>query len=163
MQMRECENRMNETEARNRFAANLKYYLKASGMDQKQFAERIGRTTSAVSDWATGKKLPRIDTCYEITKILNVSFPELVNGPGFEEEHSPKETTVSHSFCVCQDGRKDEVGIQFSENGEVIFLLNWKCVSFEELYSGLNVAGKRQLLLEILYHQNLKDEGLEKV
>lgn len=43
------------------FAKNLTYYIERSGKTQRDVADAIGVSAPTMSDWANGKKFPRMD------------------------------------------------------------------------------------------------------
>lgn len=49
-------------------------------MNQSELAQQLGVTNKAISRWETGRGYPDIETLPELSKILNVSIPELLHG-----------------------------------------------------------------------------------
>lgn len=54
-------------------------FKKENGISQKEMAERLSVSTSAVSKWEHGKNLPDITMLGSIAEILQVSCDELLN------------------------------------------------------------------------------------
>ncbi len=61
---------------------------KAKGLTQKALAEQLGVTNKAVSKWETGQGMPDISMVTELSRILEISVDELLNGEyrSFEEK-----------------------------------------------------------------------------
>jgi len=70
------ENNMNQ-EKIGEFIAELR---KKKKITQEQLGKQVGVTGKAVSRWETGKSLPDISIINEVSKILNVTTTELLNG-----------------------------------------------------------------------------------
>lgn len=66
------------------FIAQLR---KEKGMTQLQLAELLNVTDKAVSRWETGKNYPDIDIFEDLSKILDVSISELLEGKRIEKEN----------------------------------------------------------------------------
>ena len=62
-----------------RFAENLKQIRVEMGINQKEFAERLGTTQQRVSEWERGVIEPTLSNIMKILKILGVSFEELID------------------------------------------------------------------------------------
>jgi repressor LexA len=58
--------------AREVLAENLQNLLESRGIDQRALAEHIGVSDSAVSQWLSGDKYPRIDKIQKIADFFNV-------------------------------------------------------------------------------------------
>ncbi len=58
---------------------NLDYYLKKSGMTQKQLAEILGISPSAVTNWVKGKNSPDIEYIAMMCDIFKVSISDLLH------------------------------------------------------------------------------------
>lgn len=65
---------MNTSQLTNRINA----ILAEKGIDKKTFYESCGITSSAFSQWATGKTTPRISTLNDISAFLEVSLESLI-------------------------------------------------------------------------------------
>ena len=59
------------------FAKQLKSWMKAKGISQKQLAEMIGRGKPSVSQYLSGKNIPRKDVQAKIAEALNCSVDDL--------------------------------------------------------------------------------------
>lgn len=76
---------MDETKVKDVFAAHIMKLRKNRHMTQGDFAELLEVGVSTVSDWETGKKLPRAGVIERIARTFNVSKSSL-----FEEEGQNK-------------------------------------------------------------------------
>lgn len=72
---------------------------KEKGMTQLQLAEKLNVTDKAVSRWETGKNFPDIEIFEDLSKILEVSVSELLEGKRIEKEEL---ITVSEEHIVKQ-------------------------------------------------------------
>ena len=79
-----------------KFVAELR---KEKGMTQLQLAEKLNVTDKAVSRWETGKNFPDIEIFEDLSKILEVSVSELLEGKRIEKEEL---ITVSEKNVVKQ-------------------------------------------------------------
>ncbi|WP_156656237.1 helix-turn-helix transcriptional regulator, partial [Liquorilactobacillus mali] len=62
------------------FSKNLKYLREKNGLDQMQFAEKLGRKSpSTVSEWEKGKYTPKLGVLSDIAHIFNVSIEEMMH------------------------------------------------------------------------------------
>ena len=62
----------------NYFKDNLTYHRKKTGLLQKELAEKLGVSTSAVSNWEGGINYPRLDTVYKICDVLEITLGQLL-------------------------------------------------------------------------------------
>ena len=79
-----------------KFVAELR---KEKAMTQLQLAEKLNVTDKAVSRWETGKNFPDIEIFEDLSKILEVSVSELLEGKRIEKEEL---ITVSEENVVKQ-------------------------------------------------------------
>lgn len=84
------------TQALGKFISELR---KEKGMTQLQLAEKLNVTDKAVSRWETGKNFPDIEIFEDLSKILDVSVSELLEGKRIEKEEL---ITVSEEHVVKQ-------------------------------------------------------------
>ena len=69
------------------FARNLNYYLTTRGKTQNDLVRDLEITASTVSDWANGKKYPRVDKMQMLADYFGILKSDLT------EEHQEKELT----------------------------------------------------------------------
>ena len=75
---------MTEIDARKVFGRNLSEILYEKRISQKELMQHMKVSSATVSDWCSGKKMPRIDKLTSIANFLNVKMSDLV------EEHTPE-------------------------------------------------------------------------
>ena len=63
-----------KTRNRMMVAAKIADAMRTSGMNQKQLAQKMGKTESEVSEWLSGDRNFTLDTLTEIEHTLNVSL-----------------------------------------------------------------------------------------
>lgn len=64
-------------EIRDNVKQNLGYYLSLRGISQKELAEKLGVSQSAVTNWIKGKNSPDIEVVAEICDVLEISVSDL--------------------------------------------------------------------------------------
>lgn len=69
------------------FAKNLNYYLTTRGKTQNDLVRDLEITASTVSDWANGKKYPRVDKMQMLADYFGILKSDLT------EEHQASELT----------------------------------------------------------------------
>ena len=69
------------------FARNLNYYLTTRGKTQNDLVRDLEITASTVSDWANGKKYPRVDKMQMLADYFGILKSDLT------EEHQENELT----------------------------------------------------------------------
>ena len=57
---------------------NLKLKRIEHGMSQKELAEKIGITTSMISNYETGKMEPMVPTLRKLAEVLETTFDHLL-------------------------------------------------------------------------------------
>lgn len=61
------------------FGKNLKYLRRKKSLSQDELAKKINTSKSSVCMWEKNYRMPKISKIYEICKILNVDYKELIN------------------------------------------------------------------------------------
>lgn len=87
-----------KTRNRMMLAAKIAAALKREGLSQKEFAEKMQKTESEISDWLSGNRNFTIDTLTEISTSLGIS---LLN------THSASCYTVSMDYSICNVNKKN--------------------------------------------------------
>ena len=59
-------------------AQNIKHYMKAFGIDRKEFCNRLGFKYSTVTDWLNAEKYPRIDKIEMMANFFSINKADLV-------------------------------------------------------------------------------------
>ena len=78
----------------------IQEYRKARGLNQEEFAEKIGVSRQAVSKWERDKAYPDLDRVVCICEILDISIDELIYGQNATE----KINTTVHLIGEIADG-----------------------------------------------------------
>ena len=60
------------------FAENLKRYMDAKGITQKELAEIVGVTATSVNEWIKAKKYPRIDKIEIMANYFHILKSDLI-------------------------------------------------------------------------------------
>jgi transcriptional regulator with XRE-family HTH domain len=69
---------MTELDARKVFGRNLSEILYEKRISQKELMQHMKVSSATVSDWCSGKKMPRIDKLTSIANFLRVTMSDLV-------------------------------------------------------------------------------------
>lgn len=64
-------------EIRDNVKKNLGYYLSLKGISQKELADKLSVSQSAVTNWIKGKNSPDIEVVAQICDILEISVTDL--------------------------------------------------------------------------------------
>jgi len=75
--------------------ARLQEYRRSAGLNQEEFAEKLGVSRQAVSKWELDKAYPDLDRLVCICEILNIRMDELIYGK--QEETGDEEAAVNDS------------------------------------------------------------------
>ena len=100
------------------FSKNLRHYLEKSGEKQADLARFLKVSTSTVSDWCSGKKLPRIGKIGKIAKHFGVEFTDLIGEGVYDDSDilmfyhvlsdEAKSQLISYaSFLLSEETRKN--------------------------------------------------------
>ena len=68
------------------FAKNLTKLLKENDITRLWIADKMGVSSSTVSDWCNGNKAPRMDKIQRLAELLNVPVSVLTSSAISEEE-----------------------------------------------------------------------------
>ncbi len=80
------------------FGTLLKKLRMNSGYTQKEFADKLNTTDTTVSNWENNKRFPDILALRDISRILNVSYEELLNPTEtLEKKSTPDNVTIVES------------------------------------------------------------------
>ena len=60
------------------FAENLKRYMEAKGISQKELSEIVGVSATSVNEWIKAKKYPRIDKIEIMANYFNILKSDLI-------------------------------------------------------------------------------------
>lgn len=81
------------------FGAYICAQRKALGMTQKEFADKLFLTESAVSKWERGMSYPDITMIHDICAILGVSEHELLTAS--EDVEARTADLLPSAICAC--------------------------------------------------------------
>lgn len=74
------------------FGQFLRQKRNEKGMTQKELAEKLFLSESAISKWEKGKSYPDITMIPDICSVLDISEHELISGANDTEYHEMKKT-----------------------------------------------------------------------
>lgn len=80
---------MSEEEYRHIFVKKLSYYMNKYGKNQMDLMNDLGLSSSTVSSWCTGKKLPRMGKIQMLADYFGIEKSDLIE----EKSHTPPEPT----------------------------------------------------------------------
>ena len=72
------------------------------GLTQQELANQLNVTDKAISNWETGRRLPDISLMVDLSKKLDISIQDLLNGEELSDEQSQ---------IKCEDNIKDTIEI----------------------------------------------------
>jgi len=84
-----------------KIGGRLRKYREAQGLNQKEFAEKIGVGHGRVSNWEQGINRPDVDLLAKICEVLNVSPSELL-----DIRLSPDDLNVHERAVITQYRKK---------------------------------------------------------
>lgn len=74
------------------FARNLRHYVEQSGKLGKDIAAAIGVAPATFSEWANGKKYPRIDKIEMLANYFKIQKSDLIENHENNEQITPGQT-----------------------------------------------------------------------
>ena len=122
-----------------KFIAELR---KEKDMTQMQLAQKLNVTDKAVSRWETGKNFPDIEIFEDLSKILEVSVSELLEGKRIEKEEL---ITVSEENVVKQ--------IKKNKKHKKIYLVIIALVTVIAIFSGFFAMSYSGLFNGVIYNK----------
>lgn len=84
------------------FARNLKFYMKRSGMNQKEMAQIVGVSAPAFCEWLNAKKYPRIDKIEILANYFGILKSDLIEDKS-SKENLPTEEKLTDGEKVWLD------------------------------------------------------------
>ena len=90
----------------------IAYNRKNKGLTQEQLAEKLGITSKTISRWETGKYMPDLSLLTILSKELNVSINDLINGEIINENDLLKKSeqnlvdTINYSQNIIKKKNK---------------------------------------------------------
>lgn len=98
------------------FGERIQNLLKAQNMAQKEFAEKIGCTESAVSRYISGERMPKGNLLVKISVILDTTTDYLLNGTP-----SDKDSELSYAKVLLRRNVKKMTTKQKMEIVDLLF------------------------------------------
>lgn len=80
---------MADNELRLLFAKNLKYYMDMAGLNQADLRRLMGVSSATVSEWCSGKKIPRTDKINTICYYLGIGIDDLLSDNNDGDDATP--------------------------------------------------------------------------
>ncbi len=84
---------MSENEYRKIFSKNLRYYMNKYNKKQSDLINDLGLSSSTISNWCTGEKLPRMDKVQILADYFHINKSDLI-----EEKEQQDETPKIMQF-----------------------------------------------------------------
>ncbi len=78
--------------------ARIRFYREKSGLEQKIFAERIGVTANAASNWECGRSRPDVNLLPVICRTLGITLYDLFGEAAPSEHLSERERVLVNSY-----------------------------------------------------------------
>ena len=78
------------------FKLNFKFLRKRSGIEREQLASDFGVTLPNISNWETGKHLPKVETLIQIAAYFKVSLDDLLLKNLSEAIHEMQENSEAY-------------------------------------------------------------------
>lgn len=116
------------------FANNLKRYMDARHINQKQLAEVAKVSPAIVSDWVNAKKYPRIDRIERMADFFGCNKSDLIEGKSSEERERNNDTFV-------------RIALRFGADSDFATIVkrNMDDTSFLEISLAMNELNQSQL------------------
>lgn len=105
------------------FSDQIKNIRKNEGLTQEAFADKVGVTRQAVSNWENDKNLPDIETVIRIAGIFHVSLDQLVLG-GEKDMNKMTEKLVKDG----SEGRRARMNRTAAAIGLVLMIIGLMCL-----------------------------------
>ena len=104
------------------FSDQIKELRKENGLTQEAFAQRLGVTRQAVSNWENNKNLPDIEMLIDISEKFNVSLDRLILGG--DDMNKMTEKLISDG----SEGRRARMNTVSTVVGAVLMLIGMLCL-----------------------------------
>ena len=96
-------------EIREEIRKNLIKYRKEKGISQKELAEKLNINASSVSQWEIGKNSIDINNLYNICKILDISFNDILGKYNNSKEENEEIREVNNLFNKLNNEGKEYI------------------------------------------------------
>lgn len=106
------------------FGEKVKAVRTKAGLTQEQFAQRLGVTRQAVSNWENGRNLPDIEVVIAMSRTFGVSLDELIlEGEDMAQENDTREDMAEKLIRDGSEGRWMRTSLVMSVVGAVLIVV----------------------------------------
>ena len=98
------------------FAKNLLYYIKKSGVTQRDVAEVVDVSPSTFNEWIKGKKYPRIDKIEKLANYFGIQKSDLI------EEYTEKNNSPDKQELTEGERKWLELYHQISDDAKKLLI-----------------------------------------
>lgn len=78
---------MSEEEYRRIFVKRLKFYMDSQNVTQADLIKDLGYSSSTVSNWCTGTKLPRMDKIQALADYFGINKSDLIENKSDDDDN----------------------------------------------------------------------------
>lgn len=136
---------MSEKDYKKIFSKNLRYYMDLNGKNQMDLMNELHLSSSTVSNWCTGLKLPRMDKVQLLADYFHINKSDLIeehsssnNAPDYTNAATPEEfENIVKKYRVLDAHGKEMVDFTLQKEWE----RSTKIIPFNT--PELNAASKR--------------------
>jgi transcriptional regulator with XRE-family HTH domain len=106
------------------FGEKVKAVRTKAGLTQEQFAQRLGVTRQAVSNWENGRNLPDIEVVIAMSRTFGVSLDELIlGGEDMAQENDTREDMAEKLIRDGSEGRWMRTSLVMSVVGAALIVI----------------------------------------
>lgn len=106
------------------FGEKVKAVRTMAGLTQEQFAQRLGVTRQAVSNWENGRNLPDIEVVIAMSQTFGVSLDELIlGGEDMAQENDKREDMAEKLIRDGSEGRWMRTSLVMSVVGAALIVI----------------------------------------
>lgn len=95
-----------EKEALPLLCERIRFYREKSGLEQKAFAERVGVTANAASNWERGRSRPDVNLLPAICRALDITLYELFGEAAPADPLSERERALVRNYRALNPGHQ---------------------------------------------------------
>lgn len=88
---------------------NIKYIRKKFNLTQVEFAEKIGKRATAVGNWETGYRSPKLGNIMTICEVYNIDLKAFIGSDLNIVQPTSKESKLNYIFNLLSNKGKDEI------------------------------------------------------
>ena len=94
---------------------NIKYVRKKHNLTQVEFAEAIGKKATAVANWESGYRSPKLRDIMTICEVYDIDIKAIIGSDLNIVQPTSKESKLNYIFGLLSDKAQDEI-IKIAEN-----------------------------------------------